>query len=50
MIGAAFAGLPVHMLAGIAPIRGRDVFKTVCHGLGTPALMKSCHKKYLPTG
>ncbi len=50
MIAGAFADFPVHMLAGIAPIRGRDVFKTVCHGLGTPALMKSCHKKYLPTG
>ena len=47
MIKEAFVGLPVHMLAGIAPIQGRDIFKTVCHGLGTPALMKSCHKKYL---
>jgi uncharacterized protein (DUF4213/DUF364 family) len=49
MIAGAFADFPVHMLAGIGPIQGRDVFKTVCHGLGTPALMKSCHKKYLLT-
>ncbi len=47
MIREAFAGYPVHMLAGIAPIQGHDIFKTVCHGLGTPALMKSCHKKFL---
>jgi uncharacterized protein (DUF4213/DUF364 family) len=47
MIREAFVGLPVNMLAGIAPMQGRDVFKAVCHGLGTPALMKSCHKKYL---
>jgi hypothetical protein len=49
MMRAAFAGLPVDMLAGIAPMQGRDIFKAVCHGLGTPALMKSCHKKYLLT-
>ncbi len=49
MLKGAFADFPVHMLAGIAPIHGRDIFKPVCHGLGTPALMKSCRKKYLLT-
>jgi uncharacterized protein len=47
MIREAFTGLPVHMMAGIAPIQGVDIFKVICHGLGTPALLKSCYKKYL---
>jgi uncharacterized protein (DUF4213/DUF364 family) len=47
MIREAFAGLPVDMLAGIAPIHGRDIFRVVCQGLGTPVILKSCHKKYL---
>ena len=47
MIREAFEGLPVHMLAGIAPIPDENVFKVICHGLGTPALLKACYKKYL---
>ena len=47
MIREAFTGLPVHMLAGIAPIPDENVFKVICHGLGTPVLLKACYKKYL---
>ncbi len=47
MIKEAFLDLPVHMLAGIAPFQDQNVFRVICHGLGTPALLKACYKKYL---
>lgn len=49
MIGEAFTEFPVHMLAGIAPVPGSDIFTLVCHGFGTPVRIKSCHKKYVLT-
>jgi len=47
MIAAAFADLPVHMLAGAVPVKPENIFKGVRSGLGTPVLLRSCRKKYL---
>ena len=47
MIAAAFADLPVHMLAGAVPDNAEAVFKGVRFGMGTPVLLRSCRKKYL---
>ncbi len=47
MAAAAFAHLPVHMLAGTVPIDKQNVLKAIRHGMGTPALQKFSRKSYL---
>ncbi len=47
MVAAAFAHLPVHMLAGTVPMDRENVLKAIRHGMGTPVLQKFSRKSYL---
>ena len=47
MVAQAFAHLPVHMLAGTAPIDQEKTLKAVRHGMGTPVLHKHSRKVFL---
>ena len=47
MVAAAFAHLPVHMLAGTVPMDNENVLKAIRHGMGTPVLQKFSRKSYL---
>lgn len=47
MVAAAFAHLPVHMLAGTVPMDKENVLKAIRHGMGTPVLQQFSRKSYL---
>ena len=46
LVAAAFAGLPVHVLAGTVPVDMTGTFKAIRHGRGTPVLQKFARKVY----
>lgn len=47
MVPEAFDHLPVHMLAGVAPLDQAGVLKAVRNGKGTKAINQSCRKCYV---
>lgn len=47
MVADAFDHLPVHLLAGTAPIKKNRVLKAIRHGFGTPVIQKFSKKTYL---
>jgi hypothetical protein len=48
LIPEAFAGLPVHVLAGTVPVVREKILAAIRHGKGTPALQKYSRKPYVP--
>jgi uncharacterized protein (DUF4213/DUF364 family) len=47
LVGEAFEGLAVHVLAGSVPVDREATFKAIRHGKGTPALQRFARKAYL---
>ncbi|MDY6853122.1 MAG: DUF364 domain-containing protein [Thermodesulfobacteriota bacterium] len=47
MVGEAFEGLRVHLLAGMVPLEKDEALKAIRHGTGTPIIQKFCKKVYL---
>jgi uncharacterized protein (DUF4213/DUF364 family) len=47
LLGEAFEGLPVRVLAGTVPLDREATFKAIRHGKGTPALIRFARKAYL---
>ena len=50
LIPAAFAGLPVDVLAGMVPVDPERVLRAVRHGAGTPELQRFSRKVYWERG
>ena len=47
LVPGAFAGLPVHLLGGTAPLDAERTFAAVRHGRGTPVLQRFAKKTYI---
>jgi uncharacterized protein len=47
LVADVFSHLPVHMLAGTAPVDKAGVLKAVRHGVGTPVIHRFSRKVYL---
>jgi uncharacterized protein (DUF4213/DUF364 family) len=47
LVGEAFSGLPVRILAGTVPADREATFRAIRHGKGTPALQRFARKAFL---